>query len=450
MHRRRNRAGTILIWQSEPGAVTPGLGLLALLLVPLAALGAQFVTEAALGAYAATALLHGALYAAGVWIVLKRPARARDLLLILAIALILRAIAVTAPAHLTTDGLRYVWDGRIQWAGFNPYLWVPADPVLAHLRDALIYPDINQKETAVTIYPPFAQMLFMLANAISNSLRGIQVVMFACECLTVWALLTWLRADNLPRERVLIYAWHPVPIWEFTSMAHIDSAATALLMLTIVAVVRGRQGLAGGLMAAAVLTKYFPLVLIPALWRRWGWRMPLAFVITALLLYVPYVWGAGTGVFGFLIGHLDNEGYGTGYGFHIVWILRDFGLWAPSGRAYVAVAVLILGALGLWALLSRRADEVRPEHLVILAAAFTLLTSPHYAWYFGWLIPLLVRYVSPSALAFTLIAVIQNYPGNTTWATATAFYTVLFGGFAVMAAFEIIWRHSHRYVARSA
>jgi alpha-1,6-mannosyltransferase len=430
--------------------VTPGLGLLALLLLLVVTLSAYFVTQAALGVYAITALFHGALYAAGVWIVLKRPARARDLILILAVALILRAIAVTAPATLTTDGLRYVWDGRIQWAGFNPYLWVPADSLLAHLRDALIYPEINQKETAVTIYPPFAQMLFVLATMFSDSLRGIQVVMFASECATVWAVLAWLKADNLPRERVLIYAWHPIPIWEFTSMAHIDSAATALLMLTIVAVVRGRQGLAGGLMAAAVLTKYFPLVLMPALWRRWRWRMPMAFVLTVVVLYLPYVWGAGTGVFGFLISHLDNEGYGTGYGFHIIWILRDFGIWAPSGRAYVAMALLILGALGVWALLDRPPDALRPEHLVILGAAFTLLTSPHYAWYFGWLIPLLARCASPSVLAFTLLAVIQNYPGNATWATATAFYTLLFGGFAVMASFEIVWRRSHWYVARAA
>jgi alpha-1,6-mannosyltransferase len=426
--------------RSELGAVTPGLAALGLALVPLVALSAYFVTQRALGAYVITALMHGALYAAGVWIVVKRPARARDLALILLAALVLRGIAVTAPANLTTDGLRYVWDGRIQWAGFNPYLWTPADPALEYLRDAVIYPDINQKETAVTIYPPFAEMLFLVANAISDSLRGIQVVMFLCECVTIWALLAWLQADNLPRERVLIYAWHPIPIWEFTSMAHIDSAATALLMLTIIAVVRGRQGLAGGLLAAAVLTKYFPLVLAPALWRRWGWRLPLAFIATVVLLYVPYAWRAGTNVFGFLWRHLDNEGYGAGYGFHIIWVLRDFGLWAPSGTLYVTIAAAILLLLGAWSLSQRRPDQLRPEHLVLVGAAFTFLTSPHYAWYFGWLIPLLARQLSPALLGFTLLAVIQNYPGNATWATATLFYAVLFGGFLVAATAEIAWR----------
>ena len=264
--------------------------------------------------------------------------------------------------------------------------------------------------------------------------------MTAMEAVTVWALLVWLKASNLPRERVLIYAWHPIPIWEFSSMAHIDSAATALLMLTIVAVVRGRQGIAGGLLAAAVLTKYFPIVLAPALWRRWGWRMPVAFATTAFVLYLPYAAGAGPKILGFLFNHLGNEGYGEGYGFHLVWVLRDYGLWAPGALGYIAGALLILGGLGLLALFGRRADEIRSEHMIILGAAFVWATSPHYAWYFGWLIPLLARYLSPSVLAFTLLAILQNTPGNATWATPTFFYTTIFGGGLVLMFVELMWR----------
>ena len=422
------------------GGVTSVLMSLASALVLLVAFGAGEVGRGALGSYVASALVHGALYSAAILYVLRRPARGLDLLLILCVAVILRALAMTAPANLTTDGLRYVWDGRIQWAGFNPYLWVPADAALAHLRDAVIYPGINQKETAVTLYPPVAEMLFAIANRLSDSLRGVQLVMALAEGVTILALLAWLKADNLPRERVLIYAWHPLPIWEFSSMGHIDSAATAVLLLAILAVVRQRQGLAGGLLAAAFATKYFPLVLAPALWRRGSWRMPLAFAAVLAALYLPYAWGAGWNVVGFLARHLDNEGYGAGYGFHIVWILRDFGLWAPSGRVYVAIVLVPLAALGVWALLRRRFDEVRPDHLVMLAAAFTLATSPHYAWYFGWLIPLLVRYLSPAVLGFTLLALLQNVPGNAQWATATVFYTTIFGGFVLLALAEALWR----------
>lgn len=422
------------------GGVASVLVLLAAALVPLVAFGAGEIGRGALGPYVASALVHGVFYVAAVAYVLRRPPNGYDLLLILCIAVLLRAFAMTAPPNLTTDGLRYVWDGRIQWAGFNPYLWVPADAALAHLRDASIYPGINQKETAVTIYPPLAEMLFAVANRVSDSLRGVQMVMALAEGVTIVALLAWLKASNQPRERVLIYAWHPLPIWEFSSMGHIDSAATALLMLTILAVARQRQGLAGGLLAAAVATKYFPLVLAPALWRRGTWGMPLAFVIVLAALYVPYAWSAGWNVLGFLARHLDNEGYVAGYGFHIVWVLRDFGLWAPSGREYIALALMPLLALAMWALLRRRADQLRAGHLVMLAAAFTFATSPHYAWYFGWLVPLLVGYMSPAVLGITLLALLQNMPGDAQWATQTFFYVVIFGSFLAMVLIEAWWR----------
>jgi hypothetical protein len=190
-------------------------------------------------------------------------------------------------------------------------------------------------------------MLFMAANAISDSLRGIQIVMAVAEGVTMVALLALLKSLGMPRERVLIYAWHPLPLWEFSGMAHIDVAAIALLMLAgYLAAVRQWQGVAGGLLGAAFATKYFPVVLMPALWRRGTWAMPIAFVVTVAALYLPYAWRAGTRVLGFLAGHLGNEGYSAGYGFHLIWIMRDFGLEAPSG-VYVAVATAALIALGV-------------------------------------------------------------------------------------------------------
>ena len=421
---------------------------LAVALAMLVAWGAMYIEFHQIAAFVVTALVHGGLYLAAVVWILRRPPQTHDLWLILGTALVLRGLAMTAPQHLTTDGLRYVWDGRIQWAGFNPYLLVPADERLAFLRDALIYPGINQKETAVTIYPPVAEIMFLIGNWISDSLTGPKVVFAACELLTIVALLLWLRRDKLPLERILIYAWHPLPIWEFSSQAHIDSGATALLMLAIAAAAYKRQGLAGALLAAATLTKYFPILMVPALWRRFGWRLPVAFVGTAALLYLPYVVGAGGKVLGFLAKHLDNEGYGAGYGFHIIWVLRDLNIVDLPVKAYLATSAVMLAALGLIALLKRAPDDINPAHMLAIATAFVWLTSPHYAWYFAWLVPLLVRQISPSVLIFTLLAVIMNGPGNATWATQTFFYSVLFGGSALMITAELLWRWHARPSAR--
>ena len=48
--------------------------------------------------------------------------------------------------YLSTDIYRYVWDGRVQAAGINPYRYMPIAPELAHLRDAAIFPNINRAD----------------------------------------------------------------------------------------------------------------------------------------------------------------------------------------------------------------------------------------------------------------------------------------------------------------
>ena len=59
--------------------------------------------------------------------------------------------------------------------------YVPADPALAALRDAAIYPNINRADYAVTAYPPVAQMFFLAVTRISETLTMMRLAMVACE-----------------------------------------------------------------------------------------------------------------------------------------------------------------------------------------------------------------------------------------------------------------------------
>ena len=406
----------------------PLLLIAALFLALLTAQGVVSVNEAQISNYVVVALVQGAIYLAATILVLRNPGGLASLVIILVVALLLRAIAVTALPYLTTDAFRYVWDGRLGWEGISPYLYVPAHEQLAHLHDPEIYPHINQKERAVTIYPPVAQLLFMAAVAIRDGIAGMKAVMLLCEAVTVIALIGWLRAEGLPASRVLIYAWHPLPIWEFSGQAHLDAAATAFLALGIWAAVHQRQGWTGALFAMAALVKYFPVVLLPALWRRWDWRLPVILFFTAALLCLPYMSAAGTGLLGFLGQHLDNEGYRDGWGFHVVWYLRDFYIADPSGALYVACALTVLFGIAAWAVFFRGADEFRPERVALLGAAFVFLTSPHYPWYFGFLCALAVRIPHPALLVMTITCVTLQLPrldGGFSWTHLYAMTFVL-------------------------
>jgi hypothetical protein len=439
-------------------------GLSCILLVSIATL---CVIGHDVASYAGSALAHGVVYLAAVWWVINRGAPPRAVVIILVLALVMRGIAMTAPHNvLTSDALRYVWDGRIQWAGFNPYLYAPADERLAHLRDLVYFPFINQKETAVTIYPPFAEMIFMAAVAIRDGIEGLQLVMLAFEGLITWALLGCLRHRGLPPGWVLIYAWHPLPIWEFASQAHIDAATTALVMLAILARLEGRYWLTGVAIGLAAATKYYPLLLLAVLLPRPLWldrvlaAVPIArrllpiepasvdhaspaaahedarhvwtamlgaCIATLVLVYLPYSWTAGTRVVGFLSRHLDNEGYWAGYGFHIIWVLRDLAIADPPGRLYIAAAAVALGSVLGWCFLVQRPSEIKATHLVLIACAFVWLTSPHYAWYFAWIVPLAALVPSRAALLFTVVPFVLYLPYISPRLGGSMAYGIVFG-----------------------
>ncbi|HYI81750.1 MAG TPA: hypothetical protein VEX11_00905, partial [Acetobacteraceae bacterium] len=224
------------------------------------------------------------------------------LAVILGVALALRLALLFEPPNLSTDAYRYVWDGRVQGAGVNPYLHVPAAPALEALRDEAIFPSINRRDYAVTIYPPAAQMLFALVNRVSDGLLAMKLALVACEAVTAAVLVDLLRRLRRPVTRVVAYLWHPLAVWEVAGNAHIDAAMLAATMLGLwFGLVPGRRLVAAGILAVAALLKPFAALALSAAWRprqhRGDWQAPVVALAVAALLYLPYL-SVGAGVLG--------------------------------------------------------------------------------------------------------------------------------------------------------
>src|SRR5262249_6524520 len=114
--------------------VAVGLGLLCLSPIMLHCL--FLVPGDACDDFAWFAFVQGGIYAVGVWLILRHTWRRRAaLLVILAVAVVARLVALPAPTALSTDIYRYVWDGRVQASGINPYRYIANDDKLAGLRD---------------------------------------------------------------------------------------------------------------------------------------------------------------------------------------------------------------------------------------------------------------------------------------------------------------------------
>lgn len=335
------------------------------------------------------ALCQASLYLIAAVLVSRARAVRSTLVVVIVFAALFRLAVLFAPPYLSDDIYRYVWDGRVQAAGVNPYRYVPADESLAALRDDVIYPKINRRDYARTIYPPVAQVIYFLTTRVSERVAWMKVVMVGCEALALYALASLLASCGLPRQRILLCAWHPLLVWEIAGSGHVDAAALAFVCLALLARRRERETATGVWLACAVLVKLYPLVLFPALCRRRSWKMPVAFAAAIIVAYLPYLNVGVGGALGFLPGYAAEEGLQNGTRFFLLACARElFGeARAPNG-AYVVFALLTLGALGARAFLKReRSDRAYIDRAFMLAAAFTLLLSPRYAWYYVWLVP---------------------------------------------------------------
>ncbi|MCP4683995.1 MAG: glycosyltransferase family 2 protein [bacterium] len=164
-------------------------------------------------------------------------------------------------------------------------------------------------------------------------------------------------------------------------------------------------GAAGLTLALAVLIKFFALFLVPIAFLYFKGRERLVFVsvflLTAAVLYLPFVPGAGWSVFGSLWAYLGRwEFNGSVYG-----VLK---LLVGSGGARTVCMLLFTSATVFAVFYRRSATDVYFRALCIFGA-YVLFTPTLFPWYLVWLLPLLMLYRRPSFLVLTGICLLSYH-----------------------------------------
>jgi alpha-1,6-mannosyltransferase len=308
----------------------------------------------------------------------------RALWLIFGLGIALRIFVLLFDPLLSSDIYRYVWDGRVQAAGINPYRYVPADAALAFLRDDAIFPHINRADTAVTIYPPVTQFFFFIVTRIGESVTVMRLALLACESVTVTMIILLLRRMSRPVTPVVAYLWHPLPLWEIANSGHADALMVALMLLGLFIALTGHALRGAVLIALSVLVKPFAAPAFAGIWRPWDLKMPLVVIATVALFYLPYL-SVGWGALGFLTkGYLTEEGISAGYDIWLLSLWRlVFGAHQGDVVAYVVLAALVLLSRGFSVARSSHgtiASTLADINMLLLLAL--LLLSPNYPWYF--------------------------------------------------------------------
>ncbi|MGE3537679.1 MAG: glycosyltransferase 87 family protein [Candidatus Tectimicrobiota bacterium] len=357
------------------------------------------------------------LYGLALGVVFGRSAAGApgSLALIVVFAVLFRLLVVASPLILSSDLYRYVWDGRVQRAGINPYRYAPEAEALAGLRDTAIYPQVH-RPALPTIYPPVAQMLFALITAlVPDSVRGMKQSMLCFDLITLVLIILLLKRTGQAPERVLLYAWSPLVVFEFAGSGHVDVLMLPLLLLALLARLAQWPALAGVLLGLATLTKLYPAVVFPALYQRAERRFPLGFAITLVLGYGLYLPGAGSQVFGYLPGYFGPwEDFNGGLR---SWLTLAFMPLTEQARllaaAVCALLLLVVAYRVHWRV---QESNVLQCAGVMIAAYLLLVPTTFHPWYVIWLLPCLcVRplwgwlYLS-GAIALSYVAYTLEYP----------------------------------------
>src|SRR5437660_5698436 len=165
------------------------------------------------------------------------------------------------PSGADDDMHGYVWDGRLQRLGYNPYIVVPSDPAVAGLHTPetrmLNNPDLPSP------YPAGAQLFFRAVTAIQESTFALKVAFVVCEFAIVFVLLDILRCTRQAAHLVLAFAWNPLLAIEVAGSGHIDIVGALLLLVSAAALVRRWRSTAVVALGMAIAVKLLTVVHLP-------------------------------------------------------------------------------------------------------------------------------------------------------------------------------------------
>jgi hypothetical protein len=318
---------------------------------------------------------------------------------VIVVGLVLAAVwhvpFLLTPPGPDDDIHRYLWDGRLQRMGYNPYIVVPGDPEFASLHTPETR-TLNNPEVP-SPYPAGAQLFFRAVTAIHESVFALKVAFVLCNVAIIFVLLFLLRWSGQGEQWVLAYAWNPLLATEVTYSGHIDIVGVLLLLASVAALARHWRALAALTFGLAVAVKLLPIVLLPLYWKRVRITDSALATMLVVLLYLPFLKD----------GRIPSGSLGTYF--------LSFRFNAPvfaalerlaSPEPIVGMAVLVGLLVAVW--VRRKSASWRDDAFAWPMAASLLCAPVVYPWYLLWVMPFL-RSANTLPIMIWTVSIIPTY-----------------------------------------
>jgi len=325
-------------------------------------------------------------------------------LVIMGVAVLLRLMFVCSPPVLSNDLYRYLIDGLAMLKGVSPYAMPPMAADFLAADTAFLVPLVNHNHM-ITIYPPAAQTVFAAGAAMGSiigPLAGMKLVLTAMDVCSCFIMMSLLRSMKIPTCRVILYAWNPLPVLEIAGSGHIDGAAVCFLVAALAMAIRPGKGLLTGFfMALAILTKWVPIMFVPAwfLLVPTGKRtMSLVTLLSAGTALMALFWPElinGFKTLGLYLQHWEFSGF-------IFRSLRQ--VTGSGGIARLICAATFTGIVGALFMKQRSAPDgptIAFGCCAAVSGAYLVLAPTVYPWYALYLSAFLPFVHNPGPLILT-------------------------------------------------
>jgi len=352
------------------------------------------------------------------------------LLLILGTSVFIQVILLFFPIFFN-DFYRYLWDGKLIVNSLNPFSFTPITADLFHpekmLTDVWYWKSLHFKQFH-SVYGPGLQLIFGLGALIKQD--SVLVLKFLFFLFNIGSLGLGIKVLDLVGKNRRLIGWLALnPLWLFETMVtvHTESVLIFFFMLTMYAYYKSKPVLGGVSFGFLVVTKYFPILLLPlffmhSLKKTKGCMKKIGTLIfctkklffvflflTVFILYLPFLVTSGNPIYLITSLGLFSTDWVMSPGlFDLVWRpLRRFMDYDSSLRLtkiiFLPIIFYFVYRIYFWYQKSEKLFDAIYYLFILLIFSSSVIFS----WYILWLVMLLpfVRYKLPGLiLSFTIFS----------------------------------------------
>tara|TARA_B100000315_G_scaffold42905_1_gene37793 strand:+ start:2073 stop:3482 length:1410 start_codon:yes stop_codon:yes gene_type:complete len=359
-------------------------------------------------------------YFLAIYLVLRLNEQSKDLKIVLLFAILFRLVMLPSNPIQEDDYYRYLWDGKVTRNGINPYKYSP-DEIrefaenreniehtykkikeleslnlirFENYQSEILFDRINHPDVP-TIYPPFSQIVFSFADVfLGGGIPSLRIILLIFDLAVLWMIFLLLKSQKINPLYSIIYAWSPLVIKEITNSLHMESIPLLFLTLSTYLLIKSCPRMSILTYSLSILSKYYSLMLLPIVLaeiRKDGWlklfTAAIILLFTLLIFCFPFINNEWSMFEGLII-------YGSQWE-------RNDSIFAVikylTGNRQMAIIIvfgLFTVILGYVALVG----ENIVKKILIILAAFFLLSPTQYPWYFISFLPFLTLYPNRALL----------------------------------------------------